>query len=290
MVQGGEHSVWRQGETGPWAAPAKLNLMLRIVGRRPTGYHDLQTVFQFLDLTDHLYFEVTDNGAIERLYGPQAVPLDDDLAVKAARLLQTETGCSLGARLRLDKQLPMGGGLGGGSSDAATTLAVLNRLWELHLPEETLRRLGLRLGADVPVFLFGRAAWAEGVGEQLAAVSLPEPWYLVLQPACHVGTAEIFQDPELTRNSHPITIRDFFAGCRDNDCLNVVLKRYPPVGDAMDWLARFAEPRLTGTGACVFADFPSYDAAVRVLEQLPNGAQGFVAKGRNRSPLLDQLL
>lgn len=277
-------------ETGPWAAPAKLNLMLRIVGRRPDGYHDLQTVFQFVDFADQLYFEITKDGIVERTQGVACLSSEDDLAVKAARSLQDETGCPLGVKIRVEKHLPVGGGLGGGSSDAASTLAVLNRLWGLNLPDATLAAIGLRLGADVPVFLFGRTAWAEGVGERLSGLSLSEPWYLVLQPGCHVNTAGIFQDPELTRNSHPITIRDFLAGARDNDCLKVVRKHYPPVRDAMDWLAKFAEPRLTGTGACVFAEFPSREAARQVYEILPTHIQGFVARGKNRSPLHDQLL
>lgn len=277
------------GESGPWAAPAKLNLMLQIVGRRPDGYHDLQTVFQFVDFADRLYFEKTDDGIVERTQGAACVAPDDDLCVKAARLLKDETGCTLGVRIRVEKNLPIGGGLGGGSSDAATTLAVLNRLWGLHEPNSTLSAIGLRLGADVPVFLFGKAAWAEGVGERLSGIWLPEPWYLVVQPECHVCTAGIFQDPELTRNSHPITIRDFLAGAIDNDCLNVVRNRYPPVQDALDWLARFAKPRLTGTGACVFAEFPSREAAHQVYEKLPTHIQGFVARGRNSSPLHEQL-
>ncbi len=268
-----------------WPAPAKLNLLLRIVGRRPDGYHELQTVFQFVDRTDRLFFTVTDDGRIAREGGAAGVAAERDLVVRAARLLQEETGCRRGAVIRVEKQLPIGGGLGGGSSDAATTLAALDRLWDLGLGERRLAELGLRLGADVPVFLFGHAAWGEGVGERLQAVALPEPWYLVLQPACQVSTAAVFQDPELTRNSPRSTIRDFIAGRHVNDCLPVVAARYPEVRRALHWLGGFAEPRLTGTGACVFAAFAAEQAAREVLRELPEGMSGFVARGQNVSAL-----
>ncbi len=279
----------RAGESGPWLAPAKLNLLLRILGRRPDGYHELQTVFQFLDLGDALYFQVTDAPAIVRLSGAAGVAPEQDLVVRAARLLQQETRCRLGVQIRLVKRLPLGGGLGGGSSDAATALAVLNRLWRTGLGAAELARLGLRLGADVPVFLLGRAAWGEGIGERLTPLTLPEPWYLVLRPACEVSTAAVFQDPELTRNSLRITIPDFLAGTQDNDCLAVVRRRYPAVREAFDWLARYARPRLTGTGACVFAAFDSQAAAQAVHAQLPAGISGFVARGCNESALRAQL-
>lgn len=279
----------RAGESGPWLAPAKLNLLLRILGRRPDGYHELQTVFQFLDLGDALYFQVTDAPAIVRLSGAAGVAPEEDLVVRAARLLQQETRCRLGVQIRLVKRLPLGGGLGGGSSDAATALAVLNRLWRTGLGAAELARLGLCLGADVPVFLLGRAAWGEGIGERLTPLTLPEPWYLVLRPACEVSTAAVFQDPELTRNSLRITIPDFLAGTQDNDCLAVVLRRYPAVREAFDWLARYARPRLTGTGACVFAAFDSQAAAQAVHAQLPAGVSGFVARGCNESALRAQL-
>lgn len=275
--------------SGPWPAPAKLNLLLRVVGRRPDGYHELQTVFQFLDLADQLYFRVTAEGVIGREGGASQVPPEQDLVVRAARLLQAHTGCRLGAQIRLDKRLPLGGGLGGGSSDAATTLAVLNRLWGLHLERQELAQLGLRLGADVPIFLFGRAAWGEGVGERLVALDLPEPWYLVLRPECEVSTAAVFQDPELTRNSPRITIRDFVAGQHGNDCLPVVRKRYPAVATALEWLDGHAEARLTGTGSCVFAEFPSRTEAESVQQLLPAGMVGYVARGCNRSALQQAL-
>jgi 4-diphosphocytidyl-2-C-methyl-D-erythritol kinase len=271
--------------SGPWPAPAKLNLMLRIVGRRPDGYHELQTVFQFLDIADHLYFCVTADGKIDRLYGPPEVPPEQDLVLKAARLLQTATGTRVGASIGLQKRLPIGGGLGGGSSNAATTLAVLNQLWGVDLTADELARLGLRLGADVPVFLSGAAAWAEGVGEILQPLQLPEPWYVVVKPNCQVSTAKVFQDPELTRNSNRIKIRDFLAGQDANDCLATVLGGYPPVKAAYERLGRLGRARLTGTGACVFAAAASQSEAVAMLDALASEFTGFVAKGRNRSPL-----
>ncbi len=268
----------------PWPAPAKLNLMLRVVGRRANGYHELQTVFQFLDHADELFFRVTGNGQVRHLNLPAGVAHDKELCVKAARLLQRRTGCALGVDIRIDKRLPMGGGLGGGSSDAATTLLALNKLWDLQLDQDVLAEIGLALGADVPVFVRGRAAWAEGVGEHLQPLDLPEPWYLVLTPDCHVSTGKVFSDPELTRDASRITISDFLAGSLGNGFLPVVRKNYPPVRDALDWLSAHAEARLTGTGACVFAEFPAEEQARQVLAMAPDGLQGFVARGVNHSP------
>lgn len=273
----------------PWPAPAKLNLMLRIVGRRADGYHLLQSVFQFLDVGDDIDLAVRDDGVIARHNDLPGVPAGQDLVVRAARLLQAETGCQLGADIRTTKRLPMGGGLGGGSSDAATVLVGLNRLWGTGLGVDRLAALGLTLGADVPVFVRGHAAWAEGVGEQLTPVDLPEPWYLVVKPPCEVATGAIFQDAELTRNSPLSTIRDFLAGLTVNDCLPVVVKRYPEVAAALSWLGQFGQARLTGTGSCVFAEFEDAARAEQVLSALPAGYQGFVARGRNRSPLLDRV-
>ena len=270
---------------GAWLAPAKLNLTLRIVGRRADGYHLLQTVFQFLDRTDRLFVDVRDDGVIRRSEGIADIPPEQDLIVRAARALQVHTGCGLGADIRCDKRLPMGGGLGGGSSDAATTLHALNRLWGLGLDTATLARIGLGLGADVPVFVHGHAAWAEGVGEALEPVALPEPWYLVLVPPCHVSTAAVFNDRELTRDSAPITIPDFVAGDARNDCLAVVRQRYPAVRDAFDWLNARAQARLTGTGACIFAALTTREEAEQLLAQAPASYASFVARGRNRSPL-----
>ncbi|WP_373508110.1 4-(cytidine 5'-diphospho)-2-C-methyl-D-erythritol kinase [Thiocapsa sp.] len=269
-----------------WPAPAKLNLMLRIVGRRPDGYHALQTVFQFIDRCDRLRLEVREDGRINRLVEVPGVAPQDDLTVRAALALQRATGCTLGADIRCEKVLPMGGGLGGGSSDAATTLVALDRLWGTDLGEDALAELALPLGADVPVFVRGHAAWAEGVGERLTPVLLPEPWYLVLSPPCAVSTRDVFAHPELTRDSAPATLADFVAGDAVNDCLSVVRREYAPVAAALDWLSSWGGGRLTGTGACVFAVFDNPSEALRALEQCPTEMRAFVARGLNRSPLL----
>lgn len=273
----------------PWPAPAKLNLMLHVVGRRPDGYHALQTLFQFVDRCDLLTFSPRPDGQILRRHALPGVPPEADLVVRAARLLREATGSRQGVEIALHKRLPLGGGLGGGSSDGATTLVALNRLWGTGLSEDELAGLGLRLGADVPVFVRGRAAWAEGVGERLVAVDLPQPWYLVLVPPCQVSTAAVFKDPELTRNSRVITIADFLAGAGGNDCEPVVRCRYPAVAEALDWLGQFGSAHLTGTGACVFAAFDTEVAARALLPQVPSGLAAFVARGLNRSPLLERL-
>lgn len=272
-----------------WPAPAKLNLMLRIVGRRADGYHLLQTVFQFIDLADQLRFRLRDDGEITRVTEIDGVPEEADLVVRAARLLQSEAGVTSGVEIELRKNIPMGAGLGGGSSDAATTLLALNRLWGLDLSSEKLSELGLQLGADVPVFIHGEAAWAEGVGEQLETISLPESWYLVLFPSCHVSTADIFSDHELTRDSARITIADFFAGSRENHCLPVVCKRHPEVAEAIGWLDENGGGRLTGTGAAVFAPFAREEEARELLDKLPRHMRGAVVRGLNTSPVLDVL-
>jgi len=271
---------------GAWLAPAKLNLMLRVLGRRPDGYHRLQTVFQFLDRADRLYFTPRADGRIQRGRAAADVPPEQDLVVRAAMALREATGCGAGVDIDIDKVLPMGGGLGGGSSDAATTLHALNQLWALGLDLEALARIGLALGADVPVFVRGYACWAEGVGEEISRITPPEDWYLVLVPPQSVSTAAVFGDPELTRDSSPITMADFVAGQCPNDCLAVVRRRYPAVADAFDWLdAAAAAPRLTGTGCCVFGTFASKDGAQAALAQVPAGYAPFIAQGRNRSPL-----
>ena len=268
-----------------WPAPAKLNLFLHITGRRPDGYHTLQSVFQFLDIVDQICLRVTADGVIRRLTALPGVAPEQDLTVRAARLLQSAAGVTAGVDIQVDKRLPLGGGLGGGSSDAATVLVALNRLWGLGWSEDQLATLGLQLGADVPVFVRGHAAWAEGVGEILTPIELPEPWYLVLIPPVTVSTAEIFSAPELTRDTSPIRIPAFFAGAGANDCAPVVRARYPVIGQYLDWLSQFGHARLTGTGACVFAAFPDQAAAQQVLAQRPADWRGFVAQGRNRSPL-----
>ncbi|MEJ2591367.1 MAG: 4-(cytidine 5'-diphospho)-2-C-methyl-D-erythritol kinase [Candidatus Thiodiazotropha sp.] len=272
-----------------WPAPAKLNLMLRIVGRRADGYHELQTVFQFLDLGDELCFRLRDDSKILLLDPLDGVPAESDLCYRAARALQRACDCRTGVEIGLRKHLPMGGGLGGGSSDAATTLVALNRLWGCDLDTHTLRAIGLDLGADVPVFIHGHAAWAEGVGEQIMDLDPPVAWYLVLVPDCHVSTAEIFTQPDLTRHSPRIKIRDFLEGDSRNDCLPVVRRRHPRVAAALDWLNQFADARLTGTGACVFAAFADEQHARQAHRSLPEDLDGFVARGVNRSPLLDRL-
>ncbi|WP_236214893.1 4-(cytidine 5'-diphospho)-2-C-methyl-D-erythritol kinase [Metapseudomonas otitidis] len=266
-------------------APAKLNLMLHILGRRPDGYHELQTLFQFLDHGDELGFSLREDGEIHLRTEVPGVPHDSNLIVRAARSLQQASSTRLGADIWLDKRLPMGGGIGGGSSDAATTLLGLDHLWQTHLGEERLAELGLALGADVPVFVRGRAAFAEGVGERLQPVILEEPWFLVAVPQVFVSTAEVFTDPELTRNSAPINLRSLLEGGSRNDCQPVVEKRYPEVRNALMWLNKFTSARLTGTGSCVFGSFPNRDDADKVARQLPATLPSFVAKGSNISML-----
>ncbi len=266
-------------------APAKLNLMLQITGRRDDGYHLLQTVFQFLDYGDEIGFEVLESGAIENTNPPAGVAHDDDLIARAARLLQSDSGTRLGARIELDKRLPMGGGLGGGSSDAATTLVALNQLWGLNYSKQELARLGLGLGADVPIFVHGEAAWGEGVGEKLTPIELPERWFLVVRPDVHIETAKLFQDSELTRNCHPITIADFLAGYGENVFFPLVKRRYSEVAEIADRLAAIGDVKLTGTGSCLFIAFEDEKSAQDAAEKLPDGLEYFVARGVNRSPL-----
>ncbi len=275
-----------------WPAPAKLNLFLHVTGRRPDGYHSLQTVFQLLDYCDELFIEPTGDGAIRRPEGPANVAPEDDLAVRAARLLQQASGCRAGAEIRISKRIPAGGGLGGGSSDAATVLVALNRAWGLDWSAGQLAGLGLQLGADVPVFVHGRSAWAEGVGERLAPVDLPPAWYAVVCPGCAVSTAAVFSAPELTRDTSETTINGFLSGGGRNDCEPVVRHRYPAVAAALDWLSGRAAggvARLTGTGGCVFARFETAAAAQAALHGLPTGWTGFAARGLAESPLLGRL-
>ena len=276
-----------------WPAPAKLNLFLHILGKRADGYHELQTCFQFVDLCDELTIEVRADGEIRRVAGDYAVSEEADLCIRAARALKSSSACSLGADIGVLKRIPMGGGLGGGSSDAATCLVALNHLWKLQWPVARLAALGLTLGADVPVFVRGRAAWAEGVGERLTPLYPPvapaETNYLILKPNVSVSTAEVFQDPELTRNSPPITIHGFLASGGRNDCLGVVRRRYPEVARALDWLSAFGSARLTGTGACVFLDCGTMQRGVEIAREAPAQIDAFLARGLNDSPLLERL-
>ena len=266
-------------------APAKLNLWLHIIGRRADGYHELETVFQFLDHGDELSFAVRDDGVIRLHTEIEAVPHDSNLIVRAARKLQEQSGTTMGADIWLSKVLPMGGGIGGGSSDAATTLLALAHLWQLDWSEDRLATLGLSLGADVPVFVRGHAAFAQGVGEQLTPVDPEEPWYVVLVPQVSVSTVEIFSHPQLTRDSLPLKMRPVPEGNSRNDCQPVVEQSYPEVRNALNSLGKFTEARLTGTGSCVFGAFPSKAEADKVLALLSATQTGFVAKGSNVSML-----
>jgi 4-diphosphocytidyl-2-C-methyl-D-erythritol kinase len=298
----GEAGLAVTGEAGPaagrrtpsWPAPAKLNLFLHILGRRPDGYHDLQSCFQFIDLCDDIRIDVRPDGEVTRLRGAAGVSSADDLCVRAALALKAASGCRLGANIDVVKRIPMGAGLGGGSSDAATCLVALNRLWDVNLPTAALAALGLTLGADVPVFVHGRAAWAEGVGERLTPLYPPvapsETNYLILKPNVSVSTALVFRDPELTRNTPPITISGFLESGGRNDCLDVVRRRYPEIAHAFDWLSRHGHARLTGTGACVFVDCGSIDRGAEIAGGLPPGIDAFVVRGLNDSPLLERLV
>ncbi len=269
-----------------WPAPAKVNLFLHITGRRADGRHELQTLFQFLDYGDGLAFRVREDGAIRRRFGAADVDVSSDLAVRAAERLQAAAGTSAGADIGVTKRLPAGGGVGGGSSDAATTLIALNHLWQTGLYPRQLAGLALELGADVPVFVRGQSAWAEGIGERLTPVEPRESWYLVIVPPVSVATGEIFEAPELTRDCPPITMHDFLSRGADNVCEGPVRRRYPAVAQALDWLAvRGTTPRLSGTGACVFGAFAEESVARTTRADLPRAWRGFVARGRNRSPL-----
>ncbi|MGQ0578614.1 MAG: 4-(cytidine 5'-diphospho)-2-C-methyl-D-erythritol kinase [Betaproteobacteria bacterium] len=280
-----EKSATAANAAARFAAPAKLNLFLHVLGRRADGYHWLQTAFRLIDYGDELGFSVRDDGEVRRVTELAGVPAEADLCVRAARLLKDRTRSRLGVDIELVKRLPVGGGLGGGSSDAATTLIVLNRLWQTGLSRAQLQELALQLGADVPVFVFGRSAFAEGVGERLAALPLPPSWYLVLVPETAVSTAEIFSAPELTRNSNAITIAAFSVGQGRNDLEPVVCRRYPQVARHLEWLRQYGDARMTGSGACVFCGFDTEAQAQRVLSELPADMRGFVARGLDRHPL-----
>ena len=274
--------------THSFPAPAKLKLMLRVVGCRPDGYHLLQTVFRFIDHGDTITFRVRDDGGVTRTNDVPGVAADADLTVRAARLLQAAAGTPLGADIAVEKRLPLGGGLGGGSSDAATALIALNHLWGTRLGRERLLALALELGADVPAFVFGENAWAEGIGEQLTPLSLPDAWYLVLTPPVEVPTTRIFHHPQLKRDSKPIKIQAFFSAEQaGNDLEATVCGEFPEVGRHLAWLRRSAPAWVTGSGSSVFAAFSTENAAREVWAQAPEGMRGFIAQGLSRHPLRD---
>ncbi|MES3006917.1 MAG: 4-(cytidine 5'-diphospho)-2-C-methyl-D-erythritol kinase [Pseudomonadota bacterium] len=260
-------------------SPAKLNLFLHITGRRPDGYHELQTIFQIIDYCDRLRFRREDSGILTLHCNNPELSGDDNLILRAARALRDKSGCTLGADITLEKHIPMGAGLGGGSSNAATTLLALNKLWDTKLSNEELCAIGVRLGADVPLFVKGQSAWAEGIGEILIPMVLPQKFYLVVTPDCHVSTRDIFSNQQLTRNTTAIKMAAFLAGQTRNDCENLVRRLYPPVDNALKWLNQFVDARMTGTGASVFAEFDSEAAAQSLLQRLPEGWRGFVARG-----------
>lgn len=269
-----------------WPAPAKLNLFLHVNGRRADGYHELQTLFQFLTESDSLDFKITQDPSI-KLHSSlnELVADNDNLIHKAAKSLQQYTQCTLGAEIWLDKRLPMGGGLGGGSSDAATTLVALNALWNTGLSKQELSKVGLNLGADVPVFINGYCAFAEGVGERLQDVVVKEPWYLVITPDVHVSTQAVFQHSDLPRDTPKLNLETLLSSPWHNDCESLVANLYPQVAKALAWLVECAPSRMTGTGACVFGEFEHQSEALAVLEKLPENMRGFVSKGLNISPL-----
>ncbi|HLU76921.1 MAG TPA: 4-(cytidine 5'-diphospho)-2-C-methyl-D-erythritol kinase [Burkholderiales bacterium] len=271
-----------------YPAPAKLNLFLHVVGRRADGYHLLQSVFRLIDLCDWIGVEAREDGRIVRVNDVPGVPAEADLVVRAAQRLREHAGVAHGANIVVDKNIPVGGGLGGGSSDAATTLMALNHLWGLGLPREELAFLGLQLGADVPFFLGGGNAWVEGIGDVLTPISLPPAWYVVISPGVAVQTAQIFAAPELTRDSKTIKITSFFTGLGRNDLEPVVKKRFPQVAQALDWLQGFGEARMSGSGSSVFAAFDSETRARAVVEQMPREWRGFAVRGLDRHPFPQQ--
>ena len=279
-----------------YPAPAKLNLFLHVVGRRRDGYHLLQSVFTLIDLHDTLRFRVRPDGVVHRVNDVPGVLPAEDLVVRAARLLQEASGASEGADIEIEKRIPMGGGLGGGSSDAATTLVVLNRLWKTGFDREALAEIGAGLGADVPFFIFGRPAWAEGIGDRLREVEIPPRWYVVLAPPAHVPTQAVYTAPELTRDTEPLKMEDFSAqqpgvtgvgggSIFHNDLEPVVTARFPEVREHLEFLKRHGDARMTGSGSCVFAAFDEHGEAQRVLQALPAKMRGFIARGLDRHPL-----
>jgi 4-diphosphocytidyl-2-C-methyl-D-erythritol kinase len=279
------------GEWTRWPAPAKLNLFLHIVGRRADGYHLLQTVFQLVDWGDEVRLRVRDDGAIRRIDPLPGVPDELDLGVRAAEALKRATGCRLGADIAIEKHVPIGGGLGGGSSDAATVLVALNALWETGLDDDALAQIAIGLGADVPVFVRGTSAWAEGIGERLTPIGLPERWFVVVDPGVAVPTRELFQVPELTRNTPQLTIPLFVSGVPTGNAFEPVVRgRFPAVAAALEWLGRYGEARLSGSGGAVFAAVDSRDAGEAILRDIPAGFRGWTVRGVNESPLRRRLL
>ena len=278
---------------GPvYAAPAKLNLFLHVVGRRRDGYHLLQSVFTLIDLQDRLRFRVREDAGIQRVNDVPGVAPEQDLAIRAARLLQEASGVTQGVDIEIEKRIPMGGGLGGGSSDAATVLLALNRLWKTGFDREALAEIGGGLGADVPFFIFGRPAWAEGIGDRLRDIDVAPSWYAVLVPPVQVPTQAVYSAPELTRNTEPLKIEDFSAQPRDprfhNDLEPVVTARFPAVREHLEWLRQRGDARMTGSGGCVFAAYDSREAARRVIDALPESMSGFIAQGLTHHPLVEQ--
>ncbi len=274
-------------------APAKINLFLHICGQRDDGYHNLQTAFQFLDIADQLHFSLRDDGNINLNTVFPDIAAKDNLIIKAALALKHYTDCPLGADITIDKILPMGGGIGGGSSNAATTLLALNKLWGMNLKPDVLKSIGVKLGADVPIFIHGHAAWAEGIGEQLTNIDIEEKWYLLIIPDCHVSTAAIFSHSELTRDSKMKTIAAFLEQGRTsafhNDCEPLVRKLYPEVDEALNVLSNFSEARMTGTGACIYASFDTREEAQQASAKIPKEFSTVISKGENQSPLLQAL-
>jgi 4-diphosphocytidyl-2-C-methyl-D-erythritol kinase len=273
-----------------WPAPAKLNLFLHIVGRRADGYHRLQTMFQLLDWGDAIRLRVREDGVVARMAGLENIVAEDDLAVRAARALQSVRGSKFGADIAVEKRIPTGAGLGGGSSDAATVLVALNVLWNTRLSEDALAEIGCGLGADVPVFVRGRSAWAEGVGDELTPVDLPARWFVVVDPGVAVPTRELFQAPELTRDTPPTTISRFLVGMETANAFAPVARgRFPQVAAALDWLARFGAARLSGSGGCGFVAVESQREAQAIVAECPPQFRAWAARGVNRSPLHEAL-
>ena len=274
-----------------YPAPAKLNLFLHVVGRRNDGYHLLQSVFTLVDLSDRLHFRISDEGGVRRVNDIPGIAPENDLVVRAALLLKEASGTARGADIEIEKQIPVGGGLGGGSSDAATTLLALNHLWKTGFDREALAEIGAGLGADVPFFIFGRSAWAEGIGDRLRAVEIPPRWYAILVPPVQVPTAVAYAAPELTRNTEPLKIEDFSAQSPGvefhNDLEPVVAARFPEVREHLAWLRKHGDARMTGSGSCVFAAFDDRESAKRVIDALPGSMRGFVAQGLRHHPLLE---